>query len=338
MSSNTHSLVNIATSAPRAGGEPAGGLRPGGCRPTTSCARSSISSRRAAPRLVGELPLLRRPALLRLARRRGGGGAAPARAGHGRGPPAERDRPQGPGPADAAGRAGSRAARPRISDVDPEALRASDAVIVNIDYPLGLAAYNILREVAVASSRAARRVRARQGGHARRRRGRRDDLERRTRRALTLDLLARQCLRGGGPHGRPALRQQARQPARGLGQEHIPSESRLPRLLLSGGVHGGGDGGRPYCNALYEIADPDRHPVGEAVNFSKLPLDFGIVHYASDTPYTRGPHARSARPVLLRPGFHLRSLAGDTAAGAAARGRCAESIRGRVEPSHAAGA
>ena len=43
----------------------------------------------------------------------------------------------------------------------------------------------------------------------------------------------------------------------------------------------------PYCNALYEIADTDRHPVNEAVNFSKLPIDFGIIHYASDTPYTQ---------------------------------------------------
>ena len=43
----------------------------------------------------------------------------------------------------------------------------------------------------------------------------------------------------------------------------------------------------PYCNAVYEIADVDRYPVGEAVNFSKLPIDFGIIHYASDTPYTQ---------------------------------------------------
>jgi hypothetical protein len=43
----------------------------------------------------------------------------------------------------------------------------------------------------------------------------------------------------------------------------------------------------PYCDAVYEIADADRHPVGEAVNFSKLPLDLGIIHYASDTPYTQ---------------------------------------------------
>ena len=43
----------------------------------------------------------------------------------------------------------------------------------------------------------------------------------------------------------------------------------------------------PFCDAVYEIADVDRYPVGEAVNFSKLPLDFGIIHYASDTPYTQ---------------------------------------------------
>jgi hypothetical protein len=42
-----------------------------------------------------------------------------------------------------------------------------------------------------------------------------------------------------------------------------------------------------FCNAVYEIADVDRYPVGEAVNFSKLPLDYGIIHYASDTPYTQ---------------------------------------------------
>ena len=48
----------------------------------------------------------------------------------------------------------------------------------------------------------------------------------------------------------------------------------------------------PYCNAVYEIADADRYPQGEAVNFAKLPIDLGIIHYASDTPY--GRPARSA--------------------------------------------
>ena len=82
----------------------------------------------------------------------------------------------------------------RLGEVDPEALAHSEAVVVNIDYPLGLGAYNILREVAVSSAGAARRLRAGQGGDAERRRRRRDDLERRPRRALGLDLLARQRL------------------------------------------------------------------------------------------------------------------------------------------------
>ena len=43
----------------------------------------------------------------------------------------------------------------------------------------------------------------------------------------------------------------------------------------------------PFFNAVYEIADADRFPVGEAVNFSRLPIDLGIIHYASDTPYTQ---------------------------------------------------
>ena len=48
----------------------------------------------------------------------------------------------------------------------------------------------------------------------------------------------------------------------------------------------------PFCNAVYEIADADRYPSGEAVNFAKLPIDFGIIHYAS-TRRTRR-RARSA--------------------------------------------
>jgi hypothetical protein len=38
---------------------------------------------------------------------------------------------------------------------------------------------------------------------------------------------------------------------------------------------------------VYEIAEADRYPTGGQVNFSRLPIDFGIVHYASDTPYTQ---------------------------------------------------
>jgi hypothetical protein len=43
----------------------------------------------------------------------------------------------------------------------------------------------------------------------------------------------------------------------------------------------------PYLSAVYEAAYPDRHPTDEAVHFRDLPFDVGLIHYASDTPYTR---------------------------------------------------
>ena len=54
----------------------------------------------------------------------------------------------------------------------------------------------------------------------------------------------------------------------------------------------------PFCNAFYEMSDADRYPVGEAVNFAKLPIDFGIIHYASDTPYTQA-RTLGAGPVRV---------------------------------------
>ncbi|HEY7126182.1 MAG TPA: hypothetical protein VH540_19725 [Ktedonobacterales bacterium] len=44
----------------------------------------------------------------------------------------------------------------------------------------------------------------------------------------------------------------------------------------------------PYLNAVYEALYMTRYPTGENINFARLPFDLGILHYASDTPYTRG--------------------------------------------------
>src|SRR5258708_33503047 len=41
---------------------------------------------------------------------------------------------------------------PRVGSVDEQRLRASDACILNVDYPLGQAAYHILRQVAEQAS------------------------------------------------------------------------------------------------------------------------------------------------------------------------------------------
>src|SRR5207245_1738846 len=43
----------------------------------------------------------------------------------------------------------------------------------------------------------------------------------------------------------------------------------------------------PYLDACYEIGQPERYPVAESVNMAQLSFDLGIVHYASDTPYTQ---------------------------------------------------
>ncbi len=44
----------------------------------------------------------------------------------------------------------------------------------------------------------------------------------------------------------------------------------------------------PYLNALYEHIYSNRYPMSEHINLNRLPFDLGVLHYASDTPYTRG--------------------------------------------------
>lgn len=44
----------------------------------------------------------------------------------------------------------------------------------------------------------------------------------------------------------------------------------------------------PFLGAVYEAIYPMRYPTGENINFSKIPFDLGVLHYASDTPHTRG--------------------------------------------------
>ena len=44
----------------------------------------------------------------------------------------------------------------------------------------------------------------------------------------------------------------------------------------------------PYLNAVYEDQYLTRYPTSENINFARLPYELGVLHYASDTPYTRG--------------------------------------------------
>ncbi len=51
--------------------------------------------------------------------------------------------------------------------------------------------------------------------------------------------------------------------------------------------------GGPYLSAVYEAFRPQRHPQNEIVNLYGVPFDVGIMHYASDTPFTKGKNLGS---------------------------------------------
>ncbi|MGN6871526.1 MAG: DUF6909 family protein [Solirubrobacteraceae bacterium] len=176
---------------------------------------------------------------------------------------------------------------PRVGEISHRALAASGAVIVNIDYPLGVAAYNILREVAV--DRTALRgvyilgkaatLNADVGDvmlsnvihdeHS----GSTYWLDN----AFSVDDLAPDLRFGSGLDNQRAVT---------VKSTFLQNRSYLDFYYREAFTVVEMEAG-PFCSAVYEIADADRHPTGEAINFSKLPIDLGVIHYASDTPYTQ---------------------------------------------------
>jgi len=176
---------------------------------------------------------------------------------------------------------------PRLGSVDAARLAASSAVVVNVDYPLGLAAYNILREIAVDSSvllavyvlGKAATLNADVGDvmlssvvhdeHS----GTTYWLDN----AFEVEDIEPDLRFGTGLDNQRAVT---------VKSTFLQNRSYLDFYYREAFTVVEMEAG-PYCNAVYEIADADRYPVGDAVNFSKLPIDFGVIHYASDTPYTQ---------------------------------------------------
>jgi Family of unknown function (DUF6909) len=176
---------------------------------------------------------------------------------------------------------------PRLGAVDAGRLGRSEAVVVNTDYPLGVAAYNLLREVAVDSADLrgvyvlgkAATLNADVGDvmissvihdeHS----GTTYWLDN----AFTVHDIAPDLMFGTGLDNQRAVTVKSTFLQNRAYLDFYYREAFTVVEMEAG----------PYCNAVYEIADAERYPVGEAVNFSKLPVDFGIIHYASDTPYTQ---------------------------------------------------
>jgi hypothetical protein len=175
---------------------------------------------------------------------------------------------------------------PRLADL-ASAARSSQAVIINIDYPLGMGAYHILRQVAEAVDKL-------QGvyvlGKAATLNGDIGDVliadfvhDEHTRNTFSFDNafgyadVAPYLERGS------VLDNQRAVTVKGTflqNREYLDLFYRENYTVVE--MEAG-----PNLAALYEATHVSRHPLGEAVHFRHLPLDIGFMHYASDTPYTR---------------------------------------------------
>jgi hypothetical protein len=169
-----------------------------------------------------------------------------------------------------------------------EALRSSDAVIVNIDYPLGLAAYYHLARVAqgVGDIRGiyvmgkAATLNGRVGdvmisGVAH------DEHSQNT-------YLFKNCF--SAANVQPFVRQGTvldNQKALTVRSAFLQNRDYMGVFYKEGYTVLEMETG-PYLSAIYEIVNPNRHPQDEIVHLSnQTPFDVGILHYASDTPYSR---------------------------------------------------
>jgi len=177
---------------------------------------------------------------------------------------------------------------PRVRVPGMEALAKSDAVIINIDYPLGMAAYHHLTQLAqgVSEIRGLYVM-----GKAATLNGRVGDVMLSTvaydehsentylfRNCLAAEDIAPYVRHGTVLDGQKALT------VRGAflqNHEYMSVFYREGYTVLE--MEAG-----PYLSAIYEMVYPKRHPKNEVVHLSNLlPFEFGLIHYGSDTPYSK---------------------------------------------------
>jgi hypothetical protein len=176
---------------------------------------------------------------------------------------------------------------PRLGHPQPGQLRASSAIILNINYPLGLASYNILRVVAESIDQLrgvyvlgkAATLNASIG-----------DImisnvvfDEHSENTYWLDncfsfnSVAPFLVYGS------ALDNQRAVTVRGTflqNRGYLDFYHRESYTVVE--MEAG-----PYLDAVYETTESSRYPVHENINFTRLPFDVGVLHYASDTPYTQ---------------------------------------------------
>ncbi len=177
---------------------------------------------------------------------------------------------------------------PRLDIEGLESLAESNAVIINIDYPLGMAAYHHLSRLAQGAGDI-RGVYVM--GKAAILNGRVGDIMIST---AAFDehsqntYLFRNCFTAGDVQSYvkqgTVLDNQKSLTVRG---SFLQNRDYMGVFYRDGYTVLEMEAG-PYLSAVYELVSPNRHPKDEVVHLSnRLPFELGILHYASDTPYSR---------------------------------------------------
>lgn len=179
---------------------------------------------------------------------------------------------------------------PRLfaSKEDAEFLKQSDALILNIDYPLGLGAYNILIKLAEHISEI---LGVYVMGKAATLNGVRGDImipnvvqdEHSQNTYLFQNVFSAADVMPYLVFGNVLDNQKA---LTVLGT--FLQNARLMDVMYREGYTDIEMEAGPYLSAIFEMSRPKRHPVNEIVNLQGVSFDIGILHYASDTPLSKG--------------------------------------------------
>ncbi len=185
---------------------------------------------------------------------------------------------------------------PRLPRDGLERLRDSDAVIFNIDYPLGLAAYQILSEV---TQNVDRLIGFYSMGKAATLNGRIGDViipnvvydEHSQNTYLFNNCFTAHDVSPFLVYG-SVLDNQKAISVKGT----FLQNRKFMELFYREGYTDIEMEAGPYLSAIYEMSYPRRYPVNEIVRLYQMDMDIGLLHYATDTPYSKGKNLGAVHP------------------------------------------
>ncbi len=175
-----------------------------------------------------------------------------------------------------------------VDDLPLERLAGTDAIILNIDYPLGFAAYHLLSRIAVnvGELRGAYVL-----GKAATLSGRIGDVlvpnvvydEHSSNTYLFNNVFTARHVAPYLVYGDVLDNQRAI----AVHGTFLQNRAYMEMFFRLGYTDVEMESG-PYLSALYEFIRPRRYPQDELVNLYPVPFEIGVLHYASDTPMSKG--------------------------------------------------